>query len=88
MITQNTFVTQMYNSTFREDVSPLNYNEFEGMALIIITLKCIEWEWHKSLTINSEKLWNYQFNHKHEIYPEMQWTFGIQAILDTIDTKY
>ena len=25
---------------------------------------------------------------KHEIYPEMQWTFGIQANLDTIDTKY
>ena len=25
---------------------------------------------------------------KCEIYAEMQWNFGIQAILDTCDTKY
>ena len=63
----------------------LNYNEFEWL---VITFNCIEREWHKSLPVNSENLWNFQFNQKHEIYPEMQWMFGIQAILDTTDTKY
>ena len=29
--------------------------------------------------------WIYQFSQKYEIYTEMQWTFGIQAILDTIN---
>ena len=64
---------------------PLSYNEFERLALITVTLKCIEWEWHKSLPVNGENLWNYQFRQKCEIYTEMQWTFGIQAILDTIN---
>ena len=81
MITHN-------NSTFRGDVPPLNYNEFEWLALITVTFKCIEREWHKSLPVNSENLWNYQFNQKNEIYTGMQWTFGIQAILDTINAKY
>ena len=81
MITHN-------NSTFRGDVPPLNYNEFEWLALFTVTFKCIEREWHKSLPVNSENLWNYQFNQKHEIYTGMQWTFGIQAILDTINAKY
>ena len=67
---------------------PLNYNEFERLELVTVTFKCNELEWHKPLPVNSENLWNYQINQKHEIYPEMQWTFGIQAILDTIDTKY
>ena len=48
----------------------------------------MEWEWHKSLPVNSENLWNYQFSQKHEIYTEVQWMFGIQAILDTINAKY
>ena len=60
-------------------------NEFEWLALITVTLKCIEREWHKSLPVNGENLWNYQFRQKCEIYTEMQWTFGIQAILDTIN---
>ena len=55
------------NSTFRGDMPPLSYNEFEWLALVAITFKCIEWEWHKSLPVNSEHLWNYQFNQKHEI---------------------
>ena len=29
--------------------------------------------------------WIYQFSQKYEIYTEMQWMFGIQAILDTIN---
>ena len=62
---------------------PLNCNEFEWQALVWVTLQCIEWEWHKSLPVNSENLWNYQFSQKYEIYTEIQWTFGIQAILDT-----
>ena len=35
---------------------PLNYNEFEQMALVILTFKCIEWELHESLPDNSENL--------------------------------
>ena len=27
----------------------------------------------------------YDIDEKHEIYTEMQWMFGIQAILDTTD---
>ena len=64
---------------------PLNYNEFEWQALVWVTLQCIEWEWHKSLPVNSKNLWNYQFSQKYEIYTEMQWMFGIQAISDTIN---
>ena len=79
---------QQLNSTFRGDVPPLNYNEFEWLALITVTLKCIEWEWHKSLPVNSENLWNYQIRQKCEIYMGMQWTFSIQAILDTVNAKY
>ena len=62
--------------------------ELQWMALVTVTFKCIEWEWHKSLPVNSENLWNYQIRQKCEIYTEMQWTFGIQAILDTINAKY
>ena len=40
------------------------------------------------ITSQQWKLWNYQFSQKCEIYTEMQWMFGIQAILDTIDAKY
>ena len=48
----------------------------------------IGWEWHKSLPVNSENLWIYKIRQKSEIYTGKQWTFGIQAILDTCDTKY
>ena len=84
----NSILLSDINSTFRGDGPPLNYNRFEWLALIIITLKCIEWEWHKSLPVNSENLWNYQIRQKCEIYTGMQWMFGIQAILDTINVKY
>ena len=60
-------------------------NEFERQALVSVTLQCIEWEWHKSFPVNGENLWNYQFRQKYEIYTEMQWMFGIQAISDTIN---
>ena len=33
-----------HNSTFRGDVPPLNYNEFEQLALVTVTFECIEWE--------------------------------------------
>ena len=46
------------NSTFRGEMPPLNYNEFEWLALVTVTFKCIEWEWHKSLPVNSENLSN------------------------------
>ena len=61
---------------------PLNCNEFEWQALVLVTLQGIEWEWHKSLPVN---LRNYQFSQKCEIYTEIQWMFGIQAILDTMN---
>ena len=88
MITHsNITVNQFAVATALSDVPPLNYNEFEWLALATVTFKCIEWEWHKSLPVNSENLCNYQLNQKHEIYTEMQWTFGIQAILDNINAK-
>ena len=83
----NSILLADINSTFRGDVPPLNYNEFEWLALVTVTLKYIEWEWSE-LPVNSENLWNYQFSKKYEIYTGMQWTFGIQAILDTINAKH
>ena len=44
---------------------PLNYNEFEWLALITLTLEHIEWEWHKSLPVSGKNLWNYQFSVKY-----------------------
>ena len=55
---------------------------------MMVKLYDIGWEWHKSLPVNSENLKFYQNWQKCEIYTEMQWTFGIQAIPDTCDTKY
>ena len=52
----------------------------------MVTWECIEWEWHKSLPVNGKTYeLIYWITWKHEIYTEMQWTFGIQAILDTIN---
>ena len=39
-----TVIEHRSNSTFTGDVSLLNYNEFERLALVAITFKCIEWE--------------------------------------------
>ena len=41
----------------------------------------LNWKWHS----HHQLVWIYWINQKHEFYPKMQWTFGIQANLDTIN---
>ena len=55
---------------------PLNYNEWIVQQALVLIL---------GIELNGENLWNHQFRQKCEIYTEMQWTFGIQAILDIIN---